>query len=195
MWRDKHWRQNSKNKKTVKSSVFCSYSYSVPLHNNWDKKIIIYFIFLLYTEDNGVWGQKMRSEFQTLFPGIFYLDLINNLEYITIQFLGEQKYWNMWLTGPVRLIVQTTNFSECLLLVLALGFACEDCICVWENINQPEHQKSCLWENYKPFEAYKREESIRAIEQALGIACTTTWNVLKKKEPLAYWATDIDRPR
>ena len=55
------------------------------------------------------------------------------------------------------------------MLVLALGFACEDCIL----INQHEDQGAV-------FEAIlklrKEGKSIRAIAQALGIACTTTWN-------------------
>ena len=55
-----------------------------------------------------------------------------------------------------------------------------------------------LRENQAILKLGKEGKSIRAIAQALEIACTTTWNVLKKKENrLVYWATDIEtgRPR
>ena len=49
---------------------------------------------------------------------------------------------------------------------------------VFEKKNQNEDQRAVFWRKASLFEALIRGE----IAQALGIACTTTWNVLKKKE-------------
>ena len=55
---------------------------------------------------------------------------------------------------PIKLIGLTINSSECLLLVLALDFACEDCICVKKKINQHEDQKVVFGRKASHFEAY-----------------------------------------
>ena len=56
-----------------------------PLQKYWNSKVNSF--VLLYTEDNWVWGQKMYMRWQIrisfLFPGYFYLDLLNNFEHIT----------------------------------------------------------------------------------------------------------------
>ena len=89
------------------------------------------------------------------------------------------------------------NSSECLLLVLALCFACEDCICVRKD-KPTWRPEGCLWgEKQAILKLRKEGKSIRAIAQALGIACTTTWNVLKKKETPGILSNRprTDRPR
>ena len=84
------------------------------------------------------------------------------------------------LPSCVRLIGKQYIVLNVILLVLALGFACVDCICVRKD-KPTWRPESCLWEKSKPFWSLEKRGNW-VIAQAMGIACTTTWNVLKKKE-------------
>ena len=132
----------------------------------------------------------MTQEFSSLafISRYLHLDLLQNkvLEHVTDRCFLLPRCVN------ITLIIQTINSAECPRSVSALGFAFGVCIYSYKDVTNIKTRKLFIGEQQAILKLTEDEKSIRAIAQTLAIACTSIWNVLKKKKPLMYLATDVE---